>query len=80
MIVWGLIVLTTAVPLFWYGTRQANDSTHREKTNKTVPDLTAVQILKMPLFWFLGLGYAMMALDHTMLINHIFPLLDEYQI
>ena len=76
-------VLALLIPpvLFWRATGRAerlwqkNRSLQRVSAN-TSHDATG-QLLKSASFWLLGISFAMIALNHGVLITHILPLLNE---
>ena len=75
---WGGIVLLLAVPLIWWACGQADLARTEEVQAKSAGQKSGLSgIWRNKVFWLLALTYAMIALDHGMLINHIFPLFDE---
>ncbi len=74
----ALAVLTVlaVVPILWFGGRLL------EAGRQTDLPITATQgpvrgFLKEPAFWFLGLGFACLAVTHGAALHHLLPILDE---
>lgn len=77
VLVFAAAVLFIAVPLIWLGCRTAEG--HAEMyapvaSHKTVDTLG---VMRNATFWLLAVSFAMIALDHGILITHLLPLLDE---
>ncbi len=77
-----------AAPFFWFGgkglERRHNETLLSEKETendqqnvKQKKTLRAKDILKQPIFWLLAIPFALLALGHGMVINHLLPLLQE---
>lgn len=77
MFVLAAVVCFVAAPLIWYGCRQAEKISSEKTARSEKTAVSPASILKKPVFWFLALGFATLALDHGMLITHLLPLLDE---
>lgn len=77
---WGLIILFLAVPLVWVGSRSA--TRHAIYTLPTVEARSGrvYDILRKGIFWLLAISFALIALDHNVLLTHLLPLLDEQDI
>lgn len=74
----SLIVCFLGAPLAWFGARLLE----REKRAAPVvvhtgPTPSAHGFLRHPGFWLLAIGFALMALNHGIVLNHLLPLLDE---
>ncbi len=73
----GLMVILAAVPLLWLGAREI------EKYRITTITASASQrdsqsdFLKKPVFWFLAMGFAFLAVVHSSTLHHLLPLLDD---
>lgn len=72
----GLLVAGVALPLMWLATREPVDAPTRavEATGEQRAALGAA--LASPVFWALALAFAMIGLNHGVLITQILPLLD----
>ena len=71
----GMLVLV--LPLVWIACRAAEARTieHAVPASRTVVE--ALWVLRRASFWFLALSFAAVSLDHSMLLTHLLPLLDE---
>lgn len=72
------IVCFVGAPLGWFGARLLE----QEKRAAPValqdgPVIAAHGFLRHPAFWLLAIGFALMALNHGIVLNHLLPLLDE---
>ncbi len=78
----GLIFLV-AVPLFWYGAGLPGRATVPDGTpdtpqqRKTESQKALRTALRGPVFWLLAIGFATIALNHGIIVNHLLPILDE---
>jgi len=68
------LILFVAIPLFWYGTRPRHAVAETERVPVAGSRAAA---MRRPVFWFLALSFASIALAHGMIITHLLPLLDE---
>ncbi len=78
VLVFAAAVVLVAVPLIWIGCRNAE----RREEARTAPAAShrvsqALRVTRTPVFWLLALAFAMLALDHGMMISHLLPLLDS---
>ena len=74
---WGLAILFLAVPMIWFGSWGAT-----RRSTYTLPSLgerskEVYGVLRNGIFWLLALSFALIALDHNVLMTHLLPLLDE---
>jgi predicted MFS family arabinose efflux permease len=78
ILIFAAVILAIAVPLMWYATgaveRQAVTANRR---NSTAPRAAAMTILGRPIFWFLAIAFATIAVDHGMMVSHILPILNS---
>jgi MFS family permease len=74
----ALLICTIAAPLMWFS-EPRSDSAGAAATVARAPlaTCTAQRALRSPVFWLLALAFAMISLDHGMLITHLLPLLGE---
>ena len=72
------VVALTAVPLFWYGCRNAHHEgsqhAHGAATHRSA---LVLRVMAQPAFWLLAFAFAMVALSHGLVLTHLLPLLDE---
>jgi len=71
-----VMVITTG-PLVWIGCRAADRMAEGRAFVPSEKTQHALRILKTFAFWALALSFAMLALHHGMMINHILPIFDE---
>ena len=77
VLVLSAVVLLVAVPLFWLGCHAAKGRkvAHTHHTSLRAPE--TLRVFRQPAFWLLAVAFAMIALDHGLIITHMLPLLDE---
>jgi len=72
------IVCFIGAPLAWFGARLLEQE---KRTAPVVPQdgpgSSVHGFLRHPAFWLLATGFALMALNHGIVLNHLLPLLDE---
>lgn len=77
VLTFAVAVALVAVPLIWRGARLAEES-HESHLHPASPKTReALRILRSVTFWLLALSFAMIALEHGILLTHLLPLLDE---
>jgi len=78
----GLAALLLAAPLFWWagGRLERGLAAAPEEADSADGSVgggpTVRSILGNPTFWFLSIAFALMMLDHSLLLNHLLALLD----
>lgn len=77
VLVLSLVVLVVAVPLLWFGCHSAKDRKAPGTQHISHSAAQTLRIFHQPTFWLLAIAFAMIALDHGLLITHLLPLLDE---
>lgn len=77
LIVFPIVMVVVAVPLFWTATRRAADNPHASPVTVGRKLDAAARLVRSPLFWCLTICFIALALNHGMLINHMLPLLNE---
>ena len=84
MVGWRMTVLVFAAamvvvtgPLLWIGCRTADRMAEGRAFVPSHKTRHALRILKTFTFWALALSFAMLALHHGMMINHVLPMFDE---
>jgi MFS family permease len=77
-LVYGAMVLVIAAPLMFFATRHLERQSHAVASAGALSDAPAgPHFLKKPAFWFLAAGFAFLALNHGIILNHLLPLLTE---
>ena len=77
VLTFAVAVAVVAVPLIWRGARLAEEG-HESHLHPASPRTReALRILRSATFWLLAISFAMIALEHGMLLTHLLPLLDE---
>ena len=78
-LVFGLAALLLAAPLFWWAAGRLDRSHPPPPSAGRRQDPThprVAEVLATPVFWLISLAFALMMLNHTMLLNHLLALLD----
>lgn len=82
----AILIAACAVPLLWTGARflerhwrdsAAVETAAAREAAEPSPRRPAGYILRHPAFWFLGLGFALLAVNHGMVLNHLLPILHD---
>ncbi|MEG3618676.1 MFS transporter [Magnetovibrio sp. PR-2] len=73
----GLIVIFVAAPLLWLGTGAAHGFRRTVSHNKGQVARGPSHILRQPAFWLLAVTYTAIGLNHTMLVSHMLPILED---
>ncbi len=77
VIIFAGFVAVISVPLAWSASKKAQNFA-RSIDDETSGDAKEVkQTLKKATFWFLALAYFAFALDHSMILTHLLPMLQE---
>ena len=77
VLVLSLVVICIAVPLIWLGCRQAEGHSAGSHVPVSHRPADTLAVMRQATFWLLAISFAMIALDHGLLITHLLPLLDE---
>ena len=77
VLVFAAALVVTTGPLLWIGCRAADRMAEGRAFVPSRKTRHALRILKTFAFWALALSFAMLALHHGMMINHILPIFDE---
>lgn len=78
--VYGAIVLLVAVPAMWFSTRHFEQGTRMRRPPSGEAGARAADRrahLSKPVFWLLAAAFALLVMNHGIVINHILPLLGE---
>ena len=74
----ALAVALAGAPILWFGARMVESGAEAERME---PPATAhagsVRLLASPVFWFLGIGMALLAVIHGVALHHLLPILNE---
>lgn len=76
----GFALLTglVATPLMWFGARTRGAGQLKRDHSRDLRNQEASsRAVRKPSFWFLAIAFALVALNHGMLITHLLPLLGE---
>jgi len=77
VVVFAVVVALVAAPLIWWGTSLAEQSRESQMYPASRGTGEALRVLRSATFWLLAISFAMIALEHGMLLTHLLPLLDE---
>ena len=80
VVVFAISVIVVAVPLIWIGCSLASDQGEATAPRPSYRSTDTLRILRNPIFWLLAISFSMVTLDHSILITHLLPLLDERNI
>jgi len=81
----AVVILCIAVPLFWYGTgtpgQEEDSGGEAPKVDRNATAKVALQnAIRGPVFWLLAFGFATIALNHGIVVNHLLPILQEREV
>ena len=77
VLVSAAVLVLVAVPLIWQAARMAERTGGHLAPMPSIEGAKAARIAGQPAFWALALGFAMLALNHGMMLTHLLPLLAE---
>lgn len=77
VVVFACVVVFVGVPLIWRGVCLAERGRESEAQPASPRTGEALGILRRGTFWLLAIAFAMIALEHGMLLTHLLPLLDD---
>ncbi len=77
VVVFAVVVALVAAPLIWWGTSLAEQSRESQMYLASRGTGEVLRVLRSATFWLLAISFAMIALEHGMLLTHLLPLLDE---
>ena len=77
VVVFGVVVAVVAAPLIWWSVSIAEQSRESQMHPASRGTGEALRVLRSATFWLLAISFAMIALQHGMLLTHLLPLLDE---
>ncbi|MEX2408583.1 MAG: MFS transporter [Rhodovibrionaceae bacterium] len=80
----AVLIAGVAAPLLWFGSRalerqwqEGADAAASAAAVERKHARPAGYILRHPAFWFLALGFALLAVNHGMVLNHLLPILHD---
>jgi len=73
----AVAVALVAAPLIWRGARLAEESRESDTHPTSLKTREVLLVLRRTTFWLLAISFAMIALEHGVLLTHLLPLLDE---
>ncbi len=78
MLVFAGVIAFIALPLAWLGLNWLGGFREPPKSGAAVANPNGKHtILRNPVFWLIGLGFATIGIVHGMIISHIRPILDD---
>ncbi|MEM7224691.1 MAG: MFS transporter [Pseudomonadota bacterium] len=75
--VFALVVLLLAVPLIWIGCRRAEGAGDSHAQVASARPGQALAVARSATFWLIAVAFAMIALDYSMIVTHVLPILDD---
>jgi MFS family permease len=76
-LIFAAVIVCVAVPMMWWTAHLAERTGGHEAPQSSLKAATAARVIGQPIFWALALGFAMLALNHGMMLTHTLPLLAE---
>jgi MFS family permease len=80
VLVFAIAVLVVAVPLIWTGCRHAEAHGEAGAPAASRSASRAMEATRTAAFWLLAFSFAMIALEHGVVITHLLPMLDDRMI
>ena len=80
VVVFGVSVIVIALPLIWFGCTLARQQGEALAPPPSHQSSDTLRILRNPIFWLLAMSFSMITLNHSTLVTHLLPLLDERDI
>jgi len=77
ILTFAIVVACVAAPLIWRGCRLVEKGRESQTHQASSKPRDALRILRSATYWLLAISFAMIALDHGILLTHLLPLLDE---
>ena len=77
ILIFAAAIALIAVPLIWWATGQAEHLGGSTAPASSHSARDPIRIAANPAFWALALAFALLALNHGMMVTHTLPLLDE---
>jgi MFS family permease len=80
VLTFAIAVAFVAVPLIWFACRTAEDNGKTRAPSTSAKAGDVLRIFRRATFWLLAVSFAMIAFDHSILLTHLLPILDERDI
>lgn len=80
VLTFAIVVVFVAVPLIWFACRTAEDNGKTRAPSTSAKAGDVLRIFRRATFWLLAVSFAMIAFDHSILLTHLLPILDERDI
>lgn len=80
VLTFAIAVVFVAVPLIWFACRTAEDNGKTRAPSTSAKAGDVLRIFRRATFWLLAVSFAMIAFDHSILLTHLLPILDERDI
>ena len=77
VLTFAIAVAVVAAPLIWRGCRLAEEGRESQAHQPSSRTGEVLRILRSPIYWLLAISFAMIALEHGVLLTHLLPILDE---
>ena len=77
IVTFAVAVAFVAAPLIWWGASLAEQSRDAQLHPASPRTREVLRVLRSATFWLLAISFAMIALEHGILLTHLLPLLDE---
>ena len=80
VLVFAAALLLIAAPLIWQGCRALESYARDDPPRASGRTAESLSMLRRPTFWLIAFAFAMIGLDHAMIISHLLPLLEDRQV
>lgn len=80
VLILGSAVMMVGLPLMWLGCAALGEETSRNSHRSSARAQEVFTVMRKPVFWCIAGGFALVALNHGILITHLLPLLEEREI
>jgi MFS family permease len=80
VLTFAIAIVLVAAPLIWFACRTAEDNGEARAPSTSAKAGDVLHIFRRATFWLLAVSFAMIALDHSILLTHLLPILDERDI
>jgi len=77
VLTFAIAVAVVATPLIWRGCRLAEEGREAQAHQPSSRTREVLRVLRSPIYWLLAIAFAMIALEHGVLLTHLLPILDE---
>jgi MFS family permease len=75
--IFAVVIIFIATPLMWLGAHAVEQDGIANEIHHEEEGVHRHAFLKRPVFWFLALGFGLLALVHGVTIHHLFPILAD---